>query len=148
MLGNVVSLPRSRYIFSIPTDGMTVYSNVLGDYVMYCPSCGTPMPDEVAVCSGCGWQEYVASLEDDVAMRILLPIGRSGFAILAGYLGLLSPLFIFAPPALLFGILAIRDIKRNPKKGGMGRAIFGTVMGGLFTLVLVGILTVAVLESM
>lgn len=81
-------------------------------------------------------------------MRILLPIGRSGYAIVAGYLGLLSPLFLFAPPALLFGMLAIRDIKRNPKKGGMGRAIFGAVMGGVFTLILIAFLLVGLFASM
>jgi len=58
---------------------------------------------------------------------MLLPVGRSGFAIAAGYLGLFAVIFFPAPLALLFGILAYRDIKRNPKKSGMGRAIFGIV---------------------
>lgn len=77
-------------------------------------------------------------------MRILLPVGRSGYAIAAGYLGLVSVLFFPAPFALLFGILAYRDIKQNPKKGGMGRAIFGIVMGALFSagilLIIAGII--------
>ena len=81
-------------------------------------------------------------------MRILLPVGRSGYAIAAGYLGLLSPLFVFAPLALLFGLLAIRDIKRNPKKGGMGRAIFGTVMGAIFTLLVIVALLAGLYGSM
>ncbi len=115
---------------------------------MYCPSCGAHMPDAVVVCSDCGWREQGQSFEDDSAMRILLPVGRSGLAIVAGYLGLLSPLFLFAPLALLFGILAIRDIKRNPKKGGMGRAIFGTVMGGFFTFAFLAVLLAIVFGSM
>ncbi len=82
-----------------------------------------------------------------MAVRMLLPVGRSGLAIVAGYLGLVSPLCLFAPFALLFGILAIRDIKRNPKKGGMGRAIFGTVMGGIFTLVLIVGIVASVVSS-
>lgn len=106
------------------------------------------MSDGVVVCSGCGWREHVQAFEDDVAMRILLPVGRSGFAIVAGYLGLLSPLFIFAPFALLFGILAIRDIKRNPKKGGMGRAVFGMVMGGIFTLGVIAMLALGAFNAM
>jgi len=64
-------------------------------------------------------------------------------AIIAGYLGLFAVLFFPAPFALLLGILAIRDIKRNPKKHGTGRAIFGVVMGGLFTLGLIAILLIA-----
>jgi len=71
--------------------------------------------------------------EEDPAMRILLPVGRSGWAIAAGYLGLFSVLLIFAPFALVCGILALFDLKRNPKKCGKGRAIFGIVMGVLGT---------------
>jgi hypothetical protein len=69
-------------------------------------------------------------------MRLLLPVGRSVLAIIAGYLGLFSVLLIPAPVALLVGILALRDMRRNPTKHGMGRAIFGIVMGTLGTLLL------------
>ena len=69
-------------------------------------------------------------------MRVLLPIGRSPFAIIAGYCGLVSVLLFPAPFALLFGILALRDIKQHPDKGGKGRAIFGVVMGTIFSLLL------------
>ena len=51
------------------------------------------------------------SSESDAAMRILLPVNRSGYSIAAGYLGLISILLIPAPFALLFGFLGIRDIK-------------------------------------
>ena len=70
----------------------------------------------------------------DAGMRLLLPVGLSGWAIASGYLGLISVLLLPAPFALLTGILAIREMKRNPKKHGMGRAIFGIMMGSLFTL--------------
>jgi hypothetical protein len=73
----------------------------------------------------------------DAGMRMLLPVGRSMWAIAAGYLGLISVLLIPAPFAVLTGILAIRDMRRNPKLHGMGRAIFGLVMGGLGTVGLV-----------
>ena len=63
------------------------------------------------------------SSESDAAMRILLPVNRSGYSIIAGYLGLISILLIPAPFALLFGFLGIRDIKNNDEKHGMGRAI-------------------------
>jgi hypothetical protein len=71
----------------------------------------------------------------DPTLRMLLPVGRSGWAIAAGYLGLLSPLVIFAPFALVVSIIAIRDIKRRDTRG-MGRAILGLIMGALFTVVL------------
>ncbi len=67
---------------------------------------------------------------NDLALKMIVPIGRSGYAIAAGYAGLISlgccPL---GPVAVLLGILAFRDIKRNPHLGGKGRAIFGIVTG-------------------
>ena len=38
---------------------------------------------------------------DDPAIRMLLPVGRSGWAIASGYLGLISVLLIPAPFALI-----------------------------------------------
>jgi predicted acyltransferase len=67
-------------------------------------------------------------------------VGRSGWAIAAGYLGLISVLLLPAPLAVLCGILAIRDIKKHPDRHGMGRAIFGLVLGGLGTILLVAML--------
>lgn len=82
-------------------------------------------------------------LGDDATMRAILPVGRSGWAIAAGYLGLFSVLFVPAPFALLTGIIAIVDIKRNEHKHGMGRAIFGIIMGALFTVTLIVLLAKA-----
>jgi hypothetical protein len=76
---------------------------------------------------------------------MLLPVGRSPWAILAGYAGLVSVLLVFAPFALLFGILAVRDINRHPEKHGLGRAIFGIVMGVIFTLLLFLVIFAAVM---
>jgi hypothetical protein len=73
---------------------------------------------------------------EDAGMRMLLPVGRSGWAIAAGYLGLFSVLCLPAPLALIFGILAIREMRRDPKKHGMGRAVFGIVMGSIGTIFL------------
>jgi hypothetical protein len=74
------------------------------------------------------------SIGDDAGMRLLLPVGRSVWAIVAGYLGLFSLCCLPAPFAILFGVIAIVDIKKNPEKHGMGRAIFGIVMGTIVFL--------------
>jgi hypothetical protein len=87
-------------------------------------------------------------LGDDPAMRMLLPVGLSGWAIVAGYLGLISVLAVPGPFAVLTGILAIREMRRNPKKHGMGRAIFGIVMGSIGTIFLLLILVGLVAASM
>jgi hypothetical protein len=74
-------------------------------------------------------------------MRLLLPVGRSGWAIAAGYFGLISVLVVPAPIALILSIIAIRDIRKSKNtphpKHGSGRAIFGAVMGTLFTVILI-----------
>ena len=70
----------------------------------------------------------------DPVTRMILPVGRSGWAIASGYLGLCSVLIFPAPFALATGIVAVREMRRNPKLHGMGRAIFGIVMGGIGTV--------------
>lgn len=79
-------------------------------------------------------------------MRLLLPVGRSAWAIAAGYLGLFSLIIIPAPLCLIISIIAIRDIRRSKLtdkvKHGMGRAIFGLVMGIVGTLV-IGVIVIS-----
>lgn len=74
-------------------------------------------------------------------MRMLIPVGRSGWAIAAGYAGLFSLILIGAPFALIFGILGIREIRKSrlsdQPKYGLGRAVFGVVMGSLVCLLVI-----------
>lgn len=72
----------------------------------------------------------------DPALKHIIPVGRSGLAIAAGYLGLFALLIFPAPLALIAGILALLDIKKYPKKLGKGRAWFGIIAGALGTLVI------------
>lgn len=74
-------------------------------------------------------------LGDDAAVRMLLPVGRSGWAIAAGYAGLFAMLCFPAPLAIILGVIAIVHLRRNPKLHGWGRAIFGLVMGIAFSIV-------------
>lgn len=73
----------------------------------------------------------------DPLLRAIVPIGRSGYAIAAGYLGLVSVLLIPAPFALVVALVAIRDLAQNKEKHGWGRTLFGLVMGGVFTALLI-----------
>jgi hypothetical protein len=70
----------------------------------------------------------------DLGMRMLLPVGRSGFAIAAGYLGLLSMIPLVGVLAIVFATLGIMDLRKHPEKTGMGRIITGYVLGGLATV--------------
>jgi hypothetical protein len=82
--------------------------------------------------------------EPNGCLALVIPIGRSGWAIGAGYLGLLSPLVIPAPFAILCGVMAIKDINKNPEKLGLVRAWFGIIAGAAVILMaLVGIIVSA-----
>ncbi len=74
------------------------------------------------------------SASDDAVMRALLPIGRTGLSIFAGYVALLSVFLVPAPFALALGIGALLDLKHKPGKSGAGRAWFAIIAGGLGTL--------------
>jgi hypothetical protein len=92
-----------------------------------------------------------ARFGDTVAERMLLPVGRSGWAIAAGYLGLFSLIVLPAPIALIISIIAIRDIRKSRTaahpKHGMGRAIFGLIMGILGTAILVVIICANLMQA-
>lgn len=113
---------------------------------MFCIYCGAKFDPYATACLNCGQERAKSPARArtaiaapahaaDPTMRWLLPVGRSGFAIAAGYLGLFG---LFIPGlgllAAIFGWLGLRDIARHPEKGGKGRAWFGIVAGGLITL--------------
>jgi hypothetical protein len=102
---------------------------------MFCPSCGVELDPGSQTCD-CGWYSQ-PKLGDDVGIRMLIPVGRSVWAILAGYFGLFALLVFPAPLALIFGIVALIDMRRHPDRHGMGRAIFGIIMGTLGSLALI-----------
>ena len=118
---------------------------------LFATSAPPPLPpvDAIPYARPAGYAaDYVRrpDIGQDAGIRMLLPVGRSGWAIAAGYLGLFSFLFFPAPIALIISIVAIKDIKSHPDRHGMGRAIFGLVMGILGSVVLVMMITAMVVR--
>ncbi len=73
---------------------------------------------------------------DDSGLSTLIPYTnpKSLVAYYCGVFGLIPVLgFILAPIALIFGILALAYVRRNPTAKGTGHAIVGIVLGALST---------------
>ena len=111
----------------------------------FCKNCGAKIDDNAVVCVKCGVpvQPKIVLNDDNAAIRMLIPIGRSGWAIAAGYAGLLSFIPGVGILAILFGILGLRDVKAHPDKHGAGRAWTGIVLGILFSLLSLLIMSAA-----
>jgi hypothetical protein len=120
------------------TTGMATWQPAAQTAGLFPPSAAPPQLPAVPIgyASPAGYGQPQRSIGDDAGTRWLLPVGRSGWAIAAGYLGLLSFVLVPAPLALICSIIAIRDIRRHPNRHGMGRAVFGLIMGILGTIAL------------
>lgn len=110
--------------------------------VIYCPKCGTRNYANSARCVWCDKvirvvvSRGVQDLANDPVIRMLLPVGRSAVAILAGYVALSAFLIFPAPLAFILGVWAVCDVKKNPEKHGMGRALFAVITGIIGTVLL------------
>lgn len=71
-------------------------------------------------------------------LQMLVPVGRTPWALAAGYLGLFCLcLTITAPLAVFCGVMGLKAIKKDPKLLGAGRCWFGIVMGSIVSLLVV-----------
>ena len=108
----------------------------------YLPKNPDGMTDQVFAPS---YERHDAS--HDAALGLIVPINTSVWAIFASYAALFSLLMVTAPVALILGIIALRDVRKNPQLRGTFRAIFAIVMGTIFTLILVGIIVFALIAG-
>jgi hypothetical protein len=83
--------------------------------------------------------------------RAMIPVGRPVSAIVAGYMGLFALFPFLGIPAgimgVILGIIALRKINRDPSLSGKGRAWFGIVAGGIFSLLWLAFLALAIIGA-
>jgi hypothetical protein len=110
------------------TQGMKEWQSLASLFPAMSPP---PMPNRPA------YAPQQGSSAPNGCLALVVPVGRSGWSIAAGYFGLLSIMVLPAPLAIWFGVMAIRDIKKNPEKLGIVRAWFGILAGSFAILFLV-----------
>jgi len=117
---------------------------------MFCPRCGNLVADGIRFCPACGQDvsSTAASGGNPAAVPVtsqaISPVETSGKAIVSLVLGLLSFTFLAAIPAVVFGHLALSDIKKSAGRlQGHGMAVAGLVLGYLGIVMLPFILIIA-----
>lgn len=108
---------------------------------MYCTTCGSEIDNNAVICPKCGvpvMRKIVTVSSDDAIARSLIPVGRTGLSIVAGYVGLFSFIPFVGFLSLVLGVLALKGLRKNPEKHGHGRAWFA-IIAGIISSLLYGI---------
>jgi len=87
-----------------------------------------PGADENALTRAGDFLAELATAPSDDHLVHVLPVNRSGWAIAAGYVGLMSFFPIISYVGVLVSSIAAWHLKKHPKKLGWGRVITGFVI--------------------
>lgn len=126
----------------------------MSDATKNCPECGEQILAVARKCRYCGQYldaEAKAQNRPGAFERMLTPVGCPKSAIAAGYLALFAtlPLLGMVPGvlAVIFGITALRNIKRDPSLCGKGRAWFGIIFGASAQLIWIGLMVFMIMTD-
>jgi hypothetical protein len=97
-----------------------------------------PGSEETALTRAGDFLAELATVPTNDHLVHVLPVNRSGWAIAAGYVGLMSFIPVVSYAGVLVSTIAAWQLKKHPKKLGWGRVITGFVisvpMSILYTL--------------
>jgi len=113
----------------------------------FCLNCGKSIAEGERFCGSCGWDSQAGSavprIDPEVAFG--LPPVTSGKAIFSLIAGILFVILPFSIIAVMFGYLALSEIRKSPGKlKGRGLAITGIVLGYVGVALIVGIIGLGV----
>ena len=102
---------------------------------MYCNNCGAPNPDESAFCNKCGNRLVPQQSMPQQSQVTAAPTRKTnGLAIAALVLGIASflpPFAICSIPAIILGVIALNQLKKEPAVEGKGMAMAGLICGSI-----------------
>ncbi len=125
----------------------------------FCSKCGTQISEGSAFCQNCGAPAPgAAATAPPAAQATAQPVQTvtafktNSFAIISLIAGIVSLFFSFyfiiAIVAIIFGVLALSQIKKNPAQKGKGLAIAGIILGaGGVIITIIGIIVLGSLLS-
>jgi len=119
---------------------------IRGSAPLTCPQCGTSLPDNTPFCTVCGRAQTMATVPSAATGTPfgVPPSETSGKAIASLILGIVPFSLLSSIPAVVFGHLALSEIKKSGGRlRGRGLAIAGLVLGYLTIAMVPFILIIA-----
>lgn len=112
----------------------------------FCSGCGNSLTAGERFCGSCGRDSQAAAGPPlDPAVAFGLPPETSGKAIFSLFCGIIILFFPFSICAVIFGYLALGDIRKSPGRlKGRGVAISGIVLGYLGVVLTIGFIGLAI----
>ena len=116
----------------------------------FCLGCGNSLAEGERFCGTCGRDSQAGAAVPavDPAVAFGLPPDTSGKAIFSLVCGVLFVILPFSIPAVIFGHLALYDIRRSRGRlAGKGLAIAGIILGYVGMALLVGFIGLTIYEA-